>query len=413
MIAMDAGSLTLLLSPQGRALLAALPPYDEALALPLAARLREEGVDPALAAAALTQARLRDKAAGKFGAFADEMYFTADGLEQATRLTVAALHARRYLAASCTRVADLTCGVGADSLAFGGVGLRVLAAEIDAVTAAIAKVNLRAFPEVEVRNVDGLSLDLAAEGVDGVYADPARRRGGSRVFDPAAWTPPLDAIWGLRETVPAVGVKVGPGIAHGNIPREAEAQWVSVDGDVVECGLWFGPLAPEGAGRSALLLTQTGNGTLLRQMRADWDDEPMPPVGPVGEYLFEPDGSVIRAGLVAQAAAEVGGRLLDPKIAYISADSQSLVSESARGEAPIVTGYRVIDSMPYSVKRLKQYLRERNVGRVAIKKRGIAVTPEQLRPQLALRGDEEATIVLTRVVGKHTALIVEPLKNIE
>jgi len=408
---MDVASLTKLLSPEGWALLNALPPYDESRAMALATRLRSEGVDPDLAAAALTQSRLRAKAAAKLGPFAEGMLFTPHGLEQATRLVVAAVHARRYLSAGVGKVADLTCGLGADALAFAGVGLDVLAVDVDEATAALATVNLRAFPEAEVRHTDGLTLDLVAEGVDGLYADPARRtRGGKRVFDPAAYAPPLDAVWALRDQVPALGIKVGPGVPHQGLPADAETQWVSVDGDVVEAGLWFGPLAPEGPGRSALLLQTQDDGhqaASSRVLHGRPGDDQVPDVGPVGSYLYEPDGAVIRAGLVAPAAAELGGRLVDRTIAYVTTDSPAPAPPS--GTAPLATGYRVLDVMPFGLKKLKAYLRERDVGRVTIKKRGTAVTPEQLRAQLSLRGDAEATLVLTRVAGRQHVLVVDPL----
>src|SRR3954468_963660 len=163
---MDSEGLTQLLSPTGWALLSALPPYDEARTMALSERLRQEGLDPVLVAAALTQSRLRAKAIPKFGDFAGGMLFTAAGLEQATRLNVAAHHARRFRDAGSTRVADLTCGIGADAMAFAGIGLRVLATDLDEATAAIATVNLRHFPDAEVRHGDGLALDLEAEGID-------------------------------------------------------------------------------------------------------------------------------------------------------------------------------------------------------------------------------------------------------
>jgi hypothetical protein len=416
---MDPSSLAKLLSPEGWALVNALPPYDEDRAMALATRLRAEGVDPDLAAAALTQSRLRAKARVKLGAFADGMLFTPDGVEQATRLVVAALHARRYLAAGVTKVADLTSGIGADALAFAGVGLQVLATDVDEATAALATVNLRAFPEAEVRHADGLTLDLHAEGVDGVYADPARRtRGGKRIFDPAAYAPPLDAVWALRAQVPALGIKVGPGVPHAGLPADAETQWVSVDGDVVEAGLWFGPLAPAGPGRSALVLRSTAGtgqgdgatapGTVGRTLRTGPDDvDLVPDVGAVGGYLYEPDGAVVRAGLVAHAAAELGGRLVDRTIAYVTTDSPA--DAPRPGEAALATGYRVLDVMPFNLKKLKAYLRERGVGRLTVKKRGTAVTPEQLRAQLALSGDAAATVVLTRVDWRQHVLVVEPL----
>ena len=393
---MDAAGLTKLLSPEGWALLSALPPYDENRTIALSERLRRDGVDPDLVAAALTQSRLRAKAHAKLDSFADAMLFTPTGLEQATRLVVAAHHARRYVAAGVTKVADLTCGIGADSLAFAGVGLAVLATDTDELTAALATVNLRAFPEAEVRQADGLTLDLHAEGVDGVYADPARRvTSGRRVFDPAGYEPPLDAVQALTSRVPALGIKVGPGIPHSALPADAETQWVSVDGDVVEAGLWFGPLRTGGPGRSALLL-RGRTAHVVRDEGLGHAD-----AGPVGGYLYEPDGAVIRAGLVAQVAADVGGRLVDPTIAYVTSD--------ALHPTPLATAYRVLDTLPFGLKRLRTYLRERGVGRLTIKKRGTAVVPEQLRKQLDLRGDAEATVVLTRVGGTQQVLVVDPV----
>ena len=391
---MDASGLTKLLSPQGWALLSALPPYDEHLAMAISERLRREGIDPELVAAALTQSRLRAKARAKLGDFADGMLFTPAGLEQATRLTVAAQHGRRYVAAGVQRVADLTCGIGADCLAFAGLGLSVVAADVDEMTAAIATVNLRAFPEAVVQHADGLTLDLS--DVDGVFADPARRTGsGARRHDPAAYTPPLDRLLDLRARVPALGLKLGPGVPHSALPDDAEAQWVSVDGDVVELGLWFGPLAPDGPGRSALVVRGEEHHVVRTTVPG------APDVGPVGAYLYEPDGAVIRAGLVSEVAAAVHGRLVDRTIAYVTSD--------ALHEVPTATAYRVLDTMPFGLKRLRTYLRERDVGRLTIKKRGTAVVPEQLRKQLDLRGEQTSTVVLTRVAGAQQVLVVEPV----
>lgn len=390
-------------------------------------KLREQGVAPDLAAAALTQSRLRGKARTKFGELAEQMLFTADGLEQATRLRVASLHADRFTSAGVNHIADLTSGIGADAMAFAGAGLRVLATDVDEVTARIAAWNLRQFPEAEARHADGLALDLRAEDIDGVYADPARRTrgpgGGRRIFDPRAYEPSLDRVFALRDVVAALGIKVGPGIPHEGLPQDAEAQWVSVDNDVVEAGLWFGPLAPEGPGRSALVVRTAVDGdgkehTRTRVLRAS--DHPdgaalEAPTGAVGQYLYEPDGAVIRAGLVAHAAAELGGRLIDPTIAYVTTDAPAPLPAgsvpAAAGPAPIATGYQVLDTLPFGLKRLKAYLRERNVGQLTIKKRGTAVVPEQLRKQLVLTGTEEATIVLTRVAGAQTVLLVEPLRG--
>ncbi|ROR73597.1 class I SAM-dependent methyltransferase [Bogoriella caseilytica] len=402
----ELSGLKQLLDPQGWALLEMLPPYDQDKAMALSQGLRARGVAPDLVAAALTQSQLRGQARRKFGDFAASMLFTRAGLEQATRLVVGAHHARRYRDAGASLVADLGCGIGGDSMALAALGLPVLAVEADEATAALATVNLRPFEKARVRHGDALELDLAAEGVDAVFADPARRTaGGKRIFDPAGYTPPLDRLLDLREQVPALGLKVAPGIPYTAIPGEAHAQWVSVDGDVVEAGLWFGPLAPDGPGRSALVL-RGDEAHVLSDSGTEAASAPNSParsaeVRALGDVLYEPDGAVIRAGLVARLAEDLGAGIVSDAIAYLTGP--------AVVETPFATGYRVLDHFPYSAKRLSGYLRTHKIGQVTIKKRGVDVDPARLRKQLGLRGENAATVVLTRLAGRHSAVLVEPL----
>lgn len=388
---MDLSEARAAVSAPGLAILASLPDYVPSDALRTGADLRAKGLPPDVVSAAMTQSRLRSRARSKFGDFADGMLFTPTGLEQATRLVVAGLHARRYVRAGVLRVADLTAGIGGDAMAMSALGLSVMAFETDEPTALIADYNLRHWPDTVVVHAD--SLDTVRDvDVDAIYADPGRRTsGGTRRNDPRDYEPPLDSLLALRDAYPALGVKAGPGIPHRAIPSDAEAEWVSVDGEVVEAGLWWGPLSA-GNGRAALVL-RDGSAHRLANSGAKAE------VGSIGDWLYEPDGAVIRAGLVADFALKIGGHLVDRTIAYVTAP--------AAQPSPFATGYRVLDNLAFGVKPLRAYLRARGVGRVTIKKRGTAVTPEGLRGALDLRGDNEATIVLTRVKGAQRILIVE------
>jgi hypothetical protein len=403
----DLDGISALLTSQGWALLESLPAYDESDPMVLGERLRAAGHPAALVAAALTQARLRAAGRAKFGPFADGMLFTPAGLEQATRFAVAARHAQRFSAAGVERVADLGCGIGADSMALATFDRDVLAVERDELTAAVATVNLRHWPEAVVRCEDATTTDLS--GCSGAFADPARRTAsGKRLLDPRHGSPPLSFVLDLAGRLPAVGMKTAPGIAHHLVPAGAEAQWVSVGGDVVEAALWFGLTAREGVRRAALVLPPDGVPSTPDGVETadavEVTDAGMPDAeaGPVGAVLYEPDGAVIRAGLVGQVAAAVGGRLLDPTIAYVTSDR--LV------RTPLATAYGVEEVFGFQLKTLRTWLRDRGVGRLTIKKRGTAVEPEQLRRQLRLSGDQEATIVLTRVAGRQSVLVVRPLR---
>ena len=416
---MDASHLAPLLTPEGWALLADLPPYDESTALSVGQALRDQGHSPALVSAALTQQRLRSRAEAKFGPFTSQMLFTPDGLEQATRLAVSAHHAARYARAGVRRVADLGCGIGGDAMALSGLGLKVLAVERDEATAALATVNLMAFPEAEVLCADALELDLAARGVDAVFADPARRADGRRVSDPEQWSPALGRVLALREDVEALGVKVAPGTDHAALPADAHVQWVSAGGDVVEAGIWCGPLAEEGPGRSALVLPDGGpqGGPAARTLRdPDCDDPSTPPVqlaplaevGDLRTYIHEPDGAAIRAGLVAHLAQQLDAVPVGERIAYLSGDR---LPDAAL--APFVRSWRVREALPLNLKTLRARVREHGIGSLEIHKRGLPVSPDTVRAAVRPTGEAHETWVMTRLGPREdrtrgVVVVVEP-----
>lgn len=395
---MERDELVRLLSAEGLDLLDSLPAWTSSDDIVrTVADLRKQGHSPGLVAAVLSQSKLRAKARAKFGEFADRMLFTEAGLEQSTRLRVAALHAGRYARAGLRHVADLGCGIGGDALAFAAIDLEVTAAEADEVTAAIAAFNLTPFPRVHVLHARAEDVSLA--GVDAAWLDPARRTtaGGTttRLSDAADYSPTLDFAFGLADRMP-VGVKLGPGTDRDVIPAGAEAQWVSVDGDVVELVVWTGALARPGVGRAALVI----RGDAAHELIAPADTEDAP-VGPLGDYLYEPDGAVIRARLIGDLARANGAWMLSQGIAYLTGDR--LV------DTPFARGFRVLERLPADERHLRQALQARGVGTLEIKKRGVDVDPAALRTRLKLKGDDAATIVLTREEGRHVALLVERL----
>jgi len=378
--------LARLQTPEGRAALdvAAGLPADP---LAAASAMRARGFDPDLAAAALTQVELRRRAAAKFGPDAAGMFFTRAGLEQATRRPVADARAARLAAAGVASIVDLGSGIGADSRAFIRAGLAVRAIDADPLTAAIASVNLGI--DVGCTRAEDVPLD----GVDAAFCDPARRSGSSRIFHPDAFSPSWTFVSHLVTAVPRTVVKLAPGIDHALIPPAAEAEWVSVDGDVVEAAFWCGPLAS--VPRRATLFGSTGVASLTGS------GTEAAPLGSVGPVVYDPDGAVVRAHLVAELATEVGGTIADPTIAYVYAPSYV--------PTPFARGYLVEDVMGFSLKRLRAEVRRRDIGVLTIKKRGSALEPETLRRQLRLSGTETATIILTRVDGAPTVLFVRPV----
>ncbi len=392
---MDKDELVTLLSAEGLRLLDGLPPYDTTKdVVRMVSELRAAGHSASLVAAVLTQARLRRRAAAKFGEFAERMLFTEAGLEQATRLSVAAMHANRFRTAGLQRVADLGCGIGGDALAMAALDLEVTAVERDEVTAAIAAYNLAPWSNARVTNVDATDFDL--DGFDGIWLDPARRTTASgatvrRSRNPEDWSPSLAIAFNCAERLPT-GIKLGPGVDREIVPDSAEAQWVSVDGDVVELAVWFGALARPGIRRAATVIGPHGSAELAAE--ADSEDVD---VRALGEFMYEPDGAVIRARLIGDLGRQIDAGMVSDGIAWLTSD--------AAVDTPFASRFRVKECIPYDVKALKRLVKAHDIGVLEIKKRGIDVDPAALRKTLAPKGKNQATIILTRVDGRRSAIL--------
>ncbi|GAA4897353.1 class I SAM-dependent methyltransferase [Tessaracoccus lubricantis] len=333
---------------------------------------------------ALTQAGLRRKGGAKFER-AGEMLFTPAGLEQASREPVARWRAERFVAAGVTEVWDLGCGIGADAMAFAAAGLRVVGVELDAETAAVAQHNLNLVGGGEV--IVGAAEDVEVPRGAAVFLDPARRTARGRTWNVADFTPSWDFVLGHLASERFVGVKLGPGVPKELIPGGVQSCFVSHRGDVVEASLWnrlpAGPRAVVLDGTGQLELTAEGR----RQLEAR----------PVGSYVLEPDGAVIRAGLIDAVEPGRDLWLLDPHVAYLSCDEPV--------KSPYVTCFEVLEVLDHDVKRLRSWVREHAVGTLEIKKRGIEVDPAALRRQLKPKGPGAATLILARTVEGTRALV--------
>ena len=348
---------------------------------------------PGLARAALETAILRREAAVKFPA-SGRMYFTRAALEQASSSVVAAYRAARYRPFDC--LVDLGCSIGSDSLALAAVA-PMLGLELDPLRLAIAQANLQA------ANLESQSqliradltrpLPLAANPKQALFFDPARRTDSRRIFSVREYQPPLEVVKDWLSGHPALGVKISPGVDLTELAGyEAEIEFISLHGELKEAVLWFGPLKT--ARRRATLLP--GQHTLARSDVELSSTGSLPLAEPLA-YLYEPDPAVIRAGLVEDLGRLLGAAQLDPDIAYLTAQQ--------RHETPFARVWGVEAWFPFQLKRLRQALRERNVGQVTVKKRGSPLEPEALITRLHLSGPEKRVVFLTHLVGRPIVLL--------
>lgn len=410
----DLTTVRWLASPEGHAALHDLPEYREADAVAQVSALRAEGRSAEQAAALMTQKRLRARAQEKFGEFAQGMLFTPDGLEQASRLEVAATHAGRYAAASLATVHDLGCGIGSDAMAMSALGVTVQAIDADPLTAALADINLRPWPDSRARTGVAEDFDPPLDPLHaraGVWLDPARRTAGvadrsgrtRRVFRLDEISPSWDFVLSVARDVPATGAKLSPSLPHDIPPLGTEAQWLSWQGTVLECTVWWGPLVKE-TGRSARVLRRGRPPVEVDERSCEDEPRRAAALADTGRWLYEADRAVVRAGLIGTVTGAVSGAELEPGLGYVTSDLEIELGHARR--------FEVLEAMPFSVKALRAWLREHGITGLTIKKRGIRLDEDQLRRQLKIgrgAGDgASTTIVLTRVAGAQSVLVVSP-----
>ncbi len=358
---------------------------SESSTLRLLTALRKD-YTPDQSRAALEMAQLRLKAVDKFGTDTSTMFFTKDALEQASDPLI-----RNYRASQigAKRIIDACCGMGADSLALAAAGADVIGIDQDEVRIEIARHNANVLQLDAQFQPGDVCSDLPDSDV--VFFDPARRdQQGRRIHHVEHYQPPLTTInmW----SQPQIIVKLSPGVDLSQIePYGGHVEFISVNGDLKEAVLWRGGASK---GLSATLLTDN---EVYKWEAPDEFASPEVSLSEPRAWLVEPDPALLRGGLVQGVAEHFTGNLLDETIAYFTTDQKP--------SSPWVRSWAILDWMPFNLKHLRTYLRERQVGNVTVKKRGTAVTPETLIPQLKLKGYESRVLVLTRCQGRQIVMI--------
>lgn len=379
--------LEFLTSTAGAALLARLATEDlsQPKHLTLITRFRREyALDQVRAA--LSLALVRQKAQEKFGVDAARLYFTDDALQQASDPRIS-----RYRAEQVRQrlLLDVCCGVGSDALAFARSCEQVRGVEIDPVRVRMAQLNAAALGLANVQFCIQDAHKTALEGADFLFFDPARRDAqGNRIHHVERYVPPLSLIQRWPEM--PLAVKLSPAVDLAQTAAYGGGvEFISVEGDLKEALLWRA-VGWRGTRATLILPGRTLSWSADRPAAAGSTAAPQ-------GWLVEPDAALIRAGLVVDAAQALNGVLLDETIAYFTTPDQPA--------SPWVRSWRILDWMPFHLKKLRAYLRERDIGVVTVKKRGSAITPEGLLADLKPKGDQSATLVLTRFNGTPIVLI--------
>ena len=436
---MDIETARWLVSPEAAPYIAQVHEFDDPSSLKAGTALRQE-LSPEKAAAVADLESLRRKGTGKLGDIAQRLFLTHDGLEQATRFPVAQWRAKK-IATMANRVIDAGCGLGIDALAARMAGMEVVGIEKDPVTAVFAGANMGTVegPEYEVHTGTVEDIDWESDPPDNehmtsedlqlmwrsclrqddtrerqdsfvrsagresgivgltnpdshpaIYLDPSRRTAHGRSWNvedlSPSWEFVLDILHNVRNPVV---VKLAPGFPRRLLPADVDITLVSHKRNLVETTLWSWP-GMTGL-RQAVILNDSESDLLA--------GPPPPPPGPVGAYILEPDPAVIRAGAIGALAQMTGTHPIADSIAYLTGPEPI--------PTPFATAFEILDTLPFSDKEIRAWVRRENIGVLEIKQRGLDIDPATFRRTLKLKGDKTATIICTPTSAGAAAFVVQ------
>jgi len=357
--------------------------------------------DPVHAAAAIDVVTARARARGRIRG-AGAMLLTDEAVQQATAWPVAALRAGRLAGRD---VHDVTCSVGAELTELVRTADRVIGSDLNPVRARMAAHNV---PDALVCVADA----LAPPSRDAVLvADPARRSGGRRVHDPARLSPPLPDLLAVAADRDHV-IKCAPGLDTSVLDHCGEVELVSLDGSVREACLWSPGLSAGVRRRATVVRTAAADaagpwgpprlvadGVAVHvEEVTDGDDDEVDAHEEAERFIVDPDGAVVRAGLVRHWARRHGLRQLDPRIAHLTGPR---VPDG-------YTGFEVLEKCRLDRKQLRRVLRRRDCGSLEILVRGVDTDPDVLRRSLSLSGSRPLALVVTRIGSSAVVFVCGP-----
>jgi THUMP domain-containing protein len=368
----------------------------------LVARLRKD-LTPERAHLVIEQVELRRRAREKFTR-AERMFFTRQALEQATDELIAAAKAARFSASDS--IADVCCGIGGDLIALASTPTRrasegATGVERDPAIALLAEANLRVnrCPAASVVASDAANFPVADFAA--WHIDPDRRPAGHRTSRVEFMQPELAAIDRLLAANPHAAVKFAPAAdAPPHWRDAAELCWLGNRGQCRQQVAWFGSLAREAGQHTACVVDACGGPRLI----AGQPGEPIPVAATLGRYLYEPHAAILAARLTGAICARHSLAAVATGVAYLTTDA--LLDE------PGCEGFEVLEVLPLDIKHLRAYCRGRHIGRLELKKRGVDIDPNKLRPAIIADGDNAALLIITPLGPVARVLVARRIETV-
>jgi hypothetical protein len=358
--------------------------------LPAAVRTLRTQLGTERSALVLEQVELRARAHEKF-TLADRLFFTRRGLEQATDDSLANYKAHRF--SDLTEVADLCCGIGGDAMSLAqnhGVDL----VDRDEAALLLAAANVERSGGVLGNKTPGNVAASLITDAGAWHIDPDRRASGQRTSRVELGEPGAETIDALRSACANAAVKLAPAAeTPQHWQAECQREWIETRGECRQQVAWFGSLAEAPGSLTATLIDSSGEACSYTGQ----SDAPIHFADEVSAYLFDPSPSLLASRLAGALADALELQALAPRSLYFT--GQHAIAH------PHLQTFIVEQVLPLDTRQLRAWFQARGIGRLEIKKRGVDITPEALRDQLALAGENVATLILARVGDQAKAIV--------
>lgn len=348
--------------------------------------------NPDAARWAFRQQELRIRAKAKFF-LAPQMLFDPDGLEMASHEHVAAFHAAQFPPG--VLVAELGCGIGADTIALARRG-PVVAFELDSNRAAIARHNLAVHGlEAEIRVADALAEPWDFEFA---YGDPTRRSESTRLRDPDAFRPRPRELGDRMKELRLGLLKLSPMLSDEFFGAlGGRTSFVSFEGEcreaLVEMGKSVNPSSHYRAIRvetGSAIEEEPGRDVRMRE-------EP-------GAFLLEANPAAIRAHALEAIASGLDADHLGDSNGYFTAEKW----DPGREEAGWVRAFEVLSSGHADLRRIRSEIQNQDLGIETVKLRGVREDPAAWQRKLRRDGAHKAVLCLYSVGKSLRYALMKP-----
>ncbi len=308
--------------------------------------------------------------------------FTEKNAQQASHYLVAAFHGELFK--DFNIVADVCCGIGSDLLYLSNAKQYCYAIDLDKQILEYAEFNMNFFNRQNIKYLNIKAEDFK-NSVEAVFIDPDRRSNYKRAINPDYYSPSFSTINKFIHNYKNVAVKLSPAFDYEQQSYNSYSyDFVSVKGELKECLLKTGNLV-NAHKRRAIILPQ--------KICFEQQNHEETPITSIKEWILEPDPAITRAHLVNDLAYKLNMSRIDPNIALLTSDHEP---EDIYGKK-----FKVKNYFEYSLKKLNQFLKDRNIGIIDIKTKGFSDSVESLRKKLKLKGNNKTLIFIVRISDKH------------